>query len=191
MSASTVANRTAAVLVVVDVQARLAAAMANRAAVVDAADKLIRVAALTGVPVIATRQYPAGLGDIEPRLRASLDAVAGIVSTSVVDKMAFDCFAEPAFSQQAAETQRRQMVIAGMESHICVVQTALSGLQAGWDVHVVADACCSRDIGSHEIAMARLTAAGVVVTASESVLYELVGVAGTDEFRALLQMVKE
>jgi len=90
-----------------------------------------------------------------------------------------------------AATQRRQLVIAGMESHICVVQTALAALREGYDVHVVGDGCCSRDMAAHESAMARLRAAGAVITTTESVLYELVGEAGTDEFRELLGIVKD
>ena len=191
MTAATIVDRSSAVLVLIDVQERLAAAMQDRASVLDAADKLVRACALTGVPVVATRQYPAGLGDIEPMLRATLETAAADTSVTVSDKMAFDCFAEPAFAARVVSTGRRQLVIAGMESHICVTQTALSALRAGHDVHVVADACCSRDERTHEIAIARLRAAGAVVTATESVLYELVGVAGTDEFRALLSMVKE
>jgi nicotinamidase-related amidase len=191
MSATSIADRTKAVLVVIDLQERLTAAMPARASVLDAADKLVRVAALTGVPVIVTRQYPAGLGDVEPRLRAALVVAAGQVSVTTTDKTAFDCFSDDAFAARLEETGRRQLIVAGMESHICVVQTVLAGVRAGFDVHVVAEACCSRDAGSHEIALARMRQAGAVVTSTESVLYELVGVAGTDEFRALLKVVKE
>ena len=191
MTATTIVERSSAVLVLIDLQERLAAAMQHRAAVLDAADKLVRVAALTGVPVIATRQYPTGLGDIEPMLRATLESASADTSVVRVDKVAFDCFAEPEFSALVAHMGRRQLVITGMESHICVTQTALSALRVGHDVHVVADACCSRDEDTHAIALARLRAAGAVVTATESVLYELVGVAGTEEFRSLLKMVKE
>jgi nicotinamidase-related amidase len=190
MYAPSVADRAKAVLVVIDLQERLTAAMPARDSVLDAADKLVRVAALTGVPVIVTRQYPAGLGDVEPPLRTALDAAAGQVSVTTTDKTAFDCFSDDAFVARLEETGRRQLIVAGMESHICVVQTALAGLRAGFDVHVVADACCSRVAGSHEIALARMRQAGAVVTSTESVLYELVGVAGTDEFRALLKVVK-
>jgi len=190
MPALSVADRTNAVLVVIDLQERLAAAMTARDSALDAADKLVRVAALTGVPVIATRQYPAGLGDIEPPLRAALDAAAAQANVTTIDKMAFDCFAEPRFRSGLEATGRRQLVVAGMESHICVTQTALAGLRAAFDVHVVADACCSRDMTAHELALERMRAAGAVITSTESVLYELVGVAGTEEFKALLKVVK-
>ena len=188
--AAVIARRNDAVLLVIDVQERLAVAMTNREAVIGTASKLISTAALVGVPLIVTRQYPPGLGDVEPALREVAESVAASVPVLWADKIAFDCFAEPAFVSALESTGRRQLVIAGMESHICVVQTALSALRTGFEVHVVADACCSRDADSHERALARLGAAGAVITTTESVLYELVGEAGTDEFRALLSIVK-
>lgn len=180
-----------AVVIIVDVQERLAAAMDRRQSVLDACDKLVRTAAATGVPVLATRQYPVGLGDLEPTLAERLAALAAEgASVSGADKVAFNCFAEPAFVEALKATGRRQLVIAGMETHICVVQTALAALAAGFDVHVVADGCCSRDAENHERALSRLGAAGIVVTVTESALYELVGEAGTEEFRTLLRIVK-
>jgi nicotinamidase-related amidase len=152
----------------------------------------VRTAALVGVPIVVTRQYPKGLGDTEPALAGALQAVeragAGITR---IDKVAFDCFGEAAFAETVSRSVRRQMLLVGMETHICVAQTALSAIDAGFDVHVVADACCSRDAASHDVALDRLRAAGAVVTIAESVMYELVGVAGTEEFRALLAIVKE
>lgn len=188
---ATTARRDDVVLIVIDVQERLAVAMSRRDEVIGAASKLIRTAALVGAPVIMTRQYPAGLGDVEPELRQAADSVSKSSSVTWADKVAFDCFAEPTFTELLAKTGRKQLVIAGMESHICVVQTALSAIAAGFDVHVVGDACCSRDATCHESALARLRMAGAVVTTTESVLYELVGQAATDEFRALLRIVKE
>ncbi len=188
---STIVGRDTSVLLVIDAQERLSAAMERRAAILDAAGKLVRTAAIAGVPVIVTRQYPEGLGDVERVLRSTLEAAAETVSVTWTDKLAFDCFAEPSFSEALAGSGRKQLVIAGMETHICVVQTALSALRRGFDVHVVADACCSLDAFAHEIALARLRSSGATVTVTQSVQYELIGVAGTDEFRALLRIVKE
>lgn len=187
----TTARRSDAVLLVIDVQERLSAAMSRRDAILGASSKLIRTAALVSVPVLVTRQYPNGLGDIEPALREVVESVEGSTSVLWADKVTFDCFAEPTFVEALENTGRRQLVIAGMESHICVTQTALAALRAGYDVHVVEDGCCSRDAAMHASALARLRAAGAVVTTTESVLYELVGAAGSDEFRALLRIVKE
>jgi nicotinamidase-related amidase len=186
-----IARRDDAVLVVVDIQERLAGAMERREQVAAASCKLMQTAALLGVPIVVTRQYPKGLGDLDASVLVCATELAERgAQIAHVDKLSFDCFGEPVFSAILADTQRRQLIVAGMESHICVTQTALSGLLGGYDVHVVADACCSRTAENHEVALARLRAAGAVVTTTESVLYELVGEAGTDEFRALLNIVK-
>lgn len=185
-------DRDAMVLVLVDIQGRLAAAMDRRDQVVAAASRLARVAALVSAPVVVTRQYPQGLGDTVPELQSVLDTLASDGAEVLrVDKTAFCCSAEPGFVEALASTARDQVVVAGMETHICVAQTALALSAAGKRVQVVADACCSRDARNHDIALSRLRAAGVVVTTSESVMYEVVGRAATDEFKALLGIVKE
>jgi len=191
MIATTMARREDAVLIVVDVQERLASLMDRRASVASATEKLVRTAGLVGVPIVVTRQYPKGLGESEAGLVQTLADVeeAGSEVTHV-DKLAFDCFREPQFTCTVTALGREQLVIVGMETHICITQTALSALHAGFDVHVVADACCSRDQATHDVALDRLRAAGATVTTSESVMYELVGEAGTDEFKALLAIVK-
>ena len=185
-------NREHTALLVIDLQERLAAAMDRRHEVVSTATFLCQVAGVTGVDVLSTRQYPRGLGETEPVVAAALDAVASLGGTVLhADKMAFDCFRDPAFCEALIATDRRQLLITGMETHICVAQTALSALARGYDVHVVADGCCSRDDGSHRIALDRLRAAGAVITVAESAAYELVGEAGTAEFKELLKVVKE
>ena len=137
--------RTAAVLVVVDVQERLAAVMQHRARVVDAVGRLLRVAALLGIPIVITRQNPAGLGGVVPEV-ADVLASPELASADVrnVDKLAFCSSNEPAFNQELASLARRQVVLCGMETHICVTQTALGCAGEGFEVFVAADACCSR-----------------------------------------------
>lgn len=184
-------DRSDLVLVVIDEQERLSAAMAHRDAVVAATERLIRTAALVGAPVIATRQYPKGLGDTEPTLVAAFDEIEdGGARLARVDKTTFCCCSEPAFLDELESFGRRQLVIAGMETHICVAQTALDLAARDYRVHVVADATCSRRDEDHRIALDRMRAAGVVVTTAESVMYEAVGRAATDEFRELLAIVK-
>ncbi len=192
MPPDTVARRDDAVLVVVDEQERLVAAMDRREQVLAASARLVRVAALVGMPIVVTRQYPKGLGDTDPVLLEALRrAQSEGASVSVVDKVAFDCFGDVGFVEELAHLERRQILIAGMETHICITQTSLAGIREGFGVHVVADACCSRDDASHAIALERMRGAGAVVTVAESIMYELVGEAATDEFRELLKIVKE
>ena len=188
---ASVLGRERAALVVIDIQERLAAVMAQRDQVVARTALLVRTATIVGAPVIATRQYPKGLGDhgaeIDAVLNEAEQAGARVVR---VDKVSFDCFAEPSFVQAVEMVGRRQLLLAGMETHICVCQTALAGIRGGYDMHVAADACCSREDQNHAYALARLGTAGAVVSTAESAAYELVARAGTVEFKALLSAVK-
>lgn len=184
-------DRAEMVLLVVDVQERLADVMERRDDVVAATARLVRAAAVLGVPVIVTRQYPKGLGATVPEVESALEVARAAVPVIVVDKTAFCACEEPGFLDVVAATGRRQVVIAGMESHICVTQTALALLATGHRVHVTEDACCSRRARDHDTALARLRAQRVTVTCSESVIYEAAVRAGTDEFKRLLAVVKE
>lgn len=175
---------------VVDVQERLAAAMTDRERLMSRTVLLVRTAALLGVPIVVTLQYPKGLGALEPPVE---DALASVSSGGVtfIEKLSFDCFAEPAFVDAVCATGRRQLLVAGMESHICVVQTCLTAVTQGFDVHVAADACCSRQRECHDLALVRLAHAGAVISTAESASYEMVGAAGTEEFRSFLGLVKD
>ncbi len=184
-------ERNSFALVIIDIQERLAAAMSDRTRVAVAAGKLAQTAAVVDAPVIVTRQYPQGLGPNIPELEEVLTSLAERgANVQSVDKTAFCCAAEPAFEDVLRATGRRQVVIAGMETHICVVQTAIVLAAQGYTVHVAADACCSRDSSFHDLALDRMRAVGVIVTTSESVMYEAIGRAGTDDFKRLLGIVK-
>lgn len=181
----TMVNRNDAVLVLVDMQERLASAMPNREGVERTAVLLAGAARILGIPVIVTRQNPDGLGDTLCGVREAVGP------HTPCDKMTFSCFSDPVFAAALAAIDPGQVIIAGMETHICVTQTALDLHRAGFAVHVVADATCARRDADHSVALDRLRAAGVVVTVAESVIYEALGRAGTDEFRQVLALVKE
>jgi nicotinamidase-related amidase len=184
-------DRGSAALVVIDIQERLAAVMDRRDHVVAATSRLARAAAVVDIPIIVTRQYPKGLGGTVPELEEVLvDLAEQGASVTGLDKTAFCCAAEPDFNEELRATGRTQVVLAGMETHICVTQTALA-LEPQYQVHVAADAVCSRTSRDHDVALDRLRAANVIVTTSESVMYEAVGRAGTPEFKQLLEIVKE
>lgn len=178
-------GREDAVVVVVDVQDRLAAAMPRRAETVAAARMLVQGAGELGVPVIATRQYPQGIGEIVPEIAEALG------DARTIDKMSFDCMAEPAFVEALRGFGRRQAVLCGMEAHICITQTALSMAAAGLEPVVVADAVCSRRDFDRDVALDRLRHHGVEVVTAEQALYEMLGRAGTEEFKRVLAIVKE
>jgi nicotinamidase-related amidase len=184
-------HRASLVLVLIDVQERLVAAMDRRDEVVATIAKLVRFAELIGAPIVVTRQYPDGLGDTVPGIARALEDARRTVPVAVVDKTSFCACDEPAFLEALYETSRSQVVAVGLETHICVTQTALTLAKKTYPVHVVADACCSRRDVDHLTALDRLRTAGVVVTTAESVMYEAVSRAGTDEFKRLLAIVKE
>ncbi len=186
-------HRTGLVLVVVDVQEKLAGAMdaERRAHVEGATARLVRACGVLKAPVVVTRQYPDGLGDTVAPVAAALEEAGSETSVTHIDKTAFCACNEPPFLEALYDTGRSQVAVCGMETHICVTQTALSLKARGYSVFVVGDACCSRRREDHDTALDRLRAADAYVTTSESVMYEALGRSGTDEFRRLLAIVKE
>jgi nicotinamidase-related amidase len=184
-------HRTGLVLAVVDVQEKLVAAMPRKDEVVATAVRMVRACALLGAPIVVTRQYPDGLGDTVPEIVSALEDASTSVSVAVVDKTAFCACDEPGFLEALYDTGRSMVALVGMETHICVTQTALALAKKTYPVHVVADACCSRRDADHDVALDRLRAAGIVVTTRECVLYDSVARAGTEEFKQLLAIVKE
>lgn len=176
------------VLVVIDVQEKLVAAMPTDAGTraVAATRVLVEGARRLGVPVLVTEQYPRGLGPTVLALREVLDGITPI------EKLEFDATQSPAFTAALRATGRDAVVLAGMESHICVYQTArgLLSLPSPLAVQVAADATCSRTRENAEIAARLWERAGAVVTSVETVLFDWLGRAGTDEFKAISRLVR-
>ncbi len=187
VSITTLTHADNAQLVVIDVQERLAGAMPpdDRARVIRNAGILLQAAGRLQVPVVATQQYPKGLGPTEPELAAHLPAGA-----ARLDKTVFSCCRADGFNAALAAAGRPQVVLAGMETHVCVLQTALELHAQGHQVFVVEDACCSRNPANAANAARRLRHAGVIVTNTESVLFEWLGDARHGEFKALSALVR-
>lgn len=177
-------KRDDALLLVIDVQDRLAAAMPEKVPAIVNTVRLVEGAKLLSVPIIVTEQYPKGLGPTVPAVQEALP------DHSTVEKLCFDCCGEESFAAALGGSGRKSMVIAGMEAHICVLQTALALLERGYRVHVVKDAVCSRAVENKEVAMGILRDAGATVTTTETVLFQLVGRAGTPEFKAISALIK-
>lgn len=172
------ARREDSTLVVIDVQERLAAVMPARERVERSLGILLEAAGRLGVPVVVSEQYPQGLGATTAAVAAKLPK--GAVR---VEKTRFSaCGALP--------LQRPQVVIAGMEAHVCVLQTALELAAEGREVFVVGDAVCSRSEANRANALARLADAGVIVTNTESVIFEWLRDAGHEQFRTLSKLVR-
>ena len=178
-------QRNKSALCVVDIQERLAATMGEREAVLHGTRQLVLAAKRLGVPVLVTEQYPKGLGPTEPAVVEALgDAYAPI------EKLAFGCAGEPAFGDALAATGRRQVLLCGMEAHVCVLQTCLQLLENDCVVHVAADAVCSRAPAHKAVALDTMRQAGAVVTCVEAAVFQWLGCAGTPEFKDVLKLVK-
>ncbi len=165
-------------LVVIDIQERLAAAMTARESVVRATGILLEAAARLNVPVLLSEQYPKGLGPTVAELSGKLPE-----GTPRIEKTCFSACA-------ALPLTRPQVVLAGMEAHVCVLQTALELAAAGREVFVVADAVCSRNEANYSNALARMRAAGIIITNTESVIFEWLRDAAHEHFRALSKLIR-
>jgi len=177
-------RRSDAVVVVVDVQERLAAVMEQREKVLANCLHLLSAASLLGLPVIVTEQYPKGLGPTLEEIRRALP------SFRPIEKTAFDCCGESAFLEAVGRTGRKKIILAGMEAHICVLQTCLGLMQAGYVVHLVRDAVCSRSVENFVAGVEMARQAGAVATSTEIVLFQLLERAGTEEFRTISRRIK-
>lgn len=172
-------------LVVIDVQEKLTAVMPGEQVetVVRNCGILLQAAALLEVPVLHTEQYPAGLGPTVPELAPLLPPEMRI------EKTVFSCCAEPKFRRQLT-TDRPQIVLGGMEAHICVLQTALALQQSGRTVFVAEDAVLSRKPENKANALARLRHAGVIVSNTESIVFEWLGKAEGEAFKQISRLVR-
>ena len=174
----------ASALIIVDVQERLMPAIAGGEALVGRLEVLAQAAARLAVPVLATEHYPAGLG----QTLASLEPF--VPEADRFEKISFAALREPAFRARLEGLGRSQMVIAGSEAHVCVLQTALSLAEAGYQTFIVADATGSRDPADAQAALARLARAGVEAVTTEMVVFEWLARADRPEFKALLALIK-
>ena len=172
-------------LVIIDIQVKLAPAMELQAmqAVTKNCAILLQAANLMQVPTLVTEQYPQGLGETLPELKQHFH------HTKSIAKTAFSACAEPTFKQHF-HSDKTQIVLVGMEAHICVLQTALNLLQANKQVFVVEDAIMSRSVSNKANAIARLRDAGCVITNTESVLFEWLANANHEAFKAISKLIK-
>lgn len=177
-------RRDDSLLVIVDIQERLAVAMTEKERVVSNTLHLIESARLLGVPLLITEQYPKGLGPTVSEVRTAVQSYAPI------EKITFSCCGEKFFMEAVQETKKKQIILAGMETHVCVLQTCVDLLREGYDVHVVSDAICSRTKHNYKTALEYMRDAGAVITCTETVLFQLLVKAGSEEFKAISKRIK-
>lgn len=179
-----VLHKDEAVIVIVDIQERLAAVMSERKKVIDNCLHLIEIAKLLQIPILVNEQYPKGLGPTVSEIRDALP------SYEPVEKMFFSCCGQRSFLDRLADPGKRKIILCGMETHVCVLQSCIGLLNEGYAVHVVSDAVCSRTQENFGTAIEYMRDAGAVVTSTETVLFQLLEKAGTEEFKTISRRIR-
>jgi nicotinamidase-related amidase len=136
------------------------------------------------IPILLTEQYPKGLGFTIPAIKEALS------TSPAIEKTAFSCCDEPAFMKSLADSGKKSIIIAGIESHVCVLQTVLDLLKIGFQPVVVEDCVSSRKPNDKKIALKRMNQEGAIISTYESILFELARVSGTEQFKAISKLVK-
>src|SRR5215472_2474273 len=172
-------------LVVIDIQEKLLPPIFEKERLVGNSQLLIRLANILSLPVIATTQYSKGLGQTVPEIASLLPRM------DPIDKLEFGCFGSEEFCSNLARfSERTTLLLCGMETHICVLQTAMGALNQGHIVHVAADAVSSRTELNWKLGLERMRDAGAVISSTEMIIYELLGKSGSPEFREMLKHLK-
>lgn len=172
------------VLVIIDIQDKLAAVMKHKEQVADNCLHLIEAAKLLNVPIIVTEQYPKGLGRTINEIKKALPHYEPL------EKLTFDCCKGGGFLKKLSSLGRKQIILPGMEAHVCVLQTCLSLLKKKYSVHIVSDAVCSRKKDDYLTGREMMRDAGAVITCTETVLFQLLEKAGTLDFKAISKRIK-
>jgi len=173
-------------LVVIDIQEKLLPPIFHKEELVRNAQLLIRAAGILKIPTLVSTQYAKGLGGTVPEVASLLSG------TEAIDKTMFSCFGSDVFCSllKRLPGQRNTLLLCGMESHICVTQTALAALREGYLVHVASDAVSSRTEWNWKIGLKRMRAAGAVISSTEMMIYELMRSSSTAAFKEMLPYLR-
>jgi nicotinamidase-related amidase len=171
-------------LAIIDIQERLHPHISKGKELTENTIRLIKGAKILGLPMLITQQYTKGLGETIPEIVEALGDVTPI------EKSAFSSYREPQFAQALKSSGRKQIILAGIETHVCLLQTAIDSLEAGYTPIIVADCVSSRKRKNHKRALRRMENEGAIITGCESILFELLKEAGTPEFKAISALVK-
>ena len=172
------------ILAVIDFQGNLAQAMTDRDSLFESARKLIQGIQAFDIPLIATEQIPAKLGPTIPEIAGLFQGMTPIAKES------FSCCQNNLFMETLKKTGRQQILLTGIETHICVYQTALDLLSAGYSVYIVSDAVSSRTAGNREIGLQLIRDADGKITSTETVLFELLKTATHEKFKDIFKIIK-
>ncbi len=170
-------------LVLIDVQEKLLPAIHEWQRLLDAAVRLLRGVKVLELPIVWTEQNPRRLG-------RTVQDLAELLPGEPIEKLSFSCGGQESFNTSIQQSGRNQILLAGIETHVCVYQTAMDLMAAGFEVHVVADAVSSRTDENRRIALDKMSAAGVQITSVEMALLEMLKVAEGPKFKEILRIIK-
>jgi len=179
-------KREEAVLVAVDFQERLLPSIQANEGLVRRVVRLIQGARLLEIPILVTEQYPRGVGPTHPEIVVVLGQ-----HYRPIQKMTMSCMGEPAFSEALAATKRQQVLLTGIEAHVCVHQTAADLIAAGYEVHLITDCVSSRAERDVRLARERAAQMGAQLSGHEMAVFEMLRIAGTPPFKEWIRMVRE
>ena len=169
---------------VIDIQERLVPAMEENEVLVENCSKLIQGLQILGLPLLVTQQYTKGLGE-------TIDEIKSLIPDfQYIEKKDFSCLGEPVFAEKLALSGARNVIICGIESHVCVLQTGIDLKEAGYNPVVVFDCVSSRSFDNVDLAAERFRYEGIMMTSMESILFELTRSAGASEFKEISKLVK-
>ncbi len=177
-------KREDAILVLIDFQEKLMPAMRNHNELEETVIKLIKGCRILGVPVLVTQQYTKGLGATIPGIHEALG------DYEPIEKTCFSAMEAPVFAERLKDSGHRTVILAGIETHVCVLQTALDLIEAGYDVFLVNNCVSSRNSKDKKYAQRRIAQSGAIETTYEAVLFELLGGAKREEFKSISALIK-
>jgi nicotinamidase-related amidase len=177
-------DKDSSVLLIVDIQERLLPVMPEDNRIISNCLHLIELSKMYEIPVMVTEQYPKGLGITVPEIRNALPAY------NPFEKLNFSCCGNINFIAMLRKLGRENVILTGVEAHVCVLQTCLDLIAGGFSVHVVKDAVCSRAAANFDTGVDLMRDAGAVITCTEIVLFQLLKTAGTGEFKAISKRIK-
>ncbi len=172
------------VLVVIDVQGRLATLMQNHERLFENVNRMIKAAEVLDIPIVWTEQIPDKLGATVPEIKKNLESV------ELLTKSSFSCCGGPGFNERLKKLGRNQVLITGIETHVCVYQTCIDLLKGSYEVHLVKDAVSSRIDSNYHLGVERIKDAGATMTSVEMCLFEMLKVAEGDRFKEIIKIVK-
>jgi len=177
-------SKDGAVLLIIDIQEKLFPHMHKKEEVSKNVRRLIKFVKVVGIPIVLTEQYPKGLGRTIREIKELIPEVKPI------EKVEFSCLGSEEFRGALKRLDAKTLILTGIETHICVSQTAIEALDMGYGVHVVSDATSSRREEDRTVGIERMRQGGAVISSTEMLIYEVLRRAGTKEFKEALRLVK-